>query len=963
MLAAASRHAAAAAAAFLGNSSSSSSPSPTSSAAGAKRTHLHEAEDPAVTGGSHAVSARKPRPALGGFLDDDDSDKSDDEATEAGPMRTADAAGDEETVERPLSSPPPAKRRMLARLSDDGNGRHTERARRPEKSQAAMRDGENNNNNVGAAPGHGPFVDDDDDDDDDDDVDIPDAQIRFEASQPPQVMDVDHAAEKDNDDGAPDVVAVPVADEEDRYDILFGGMRKSMLMEAETRPLRIQTCAGRSVPVRTRVARAAVPYETLVAARSRTKAGRAQRSFYGIAIHELVDGAQRALAEKQKRQAEQQAQQEQAERKAKEAEESQRVVEAEVDAQKDVATDDPRRPAETNTKAKKKKDRAGMLWTEKYRARTFLDLVGDDYTNRLVLRWLKRWDPVVFPLAAKARRRDAALRQRQQQLRQQRPDGPPGGDKNNNFASTAEEAPQRPILLLAGPPGLGKTTLAHVCARQAGYEVLEINASDDRSRDVVQGRIRTSLGTESVKMVETKTAKNAARPVCVVVDEVDGAVGGSSATGEGGFVKALLDLVRLDQKNRAYGGSGGAAGGDSGATTNSTRRKKGDAFRQMRPLILICNDVYHTALRPLRQSGLAEIVHVGTPSVDAVVNRLTAIFAKEGIRCEKEAARKLCEAAWGRGAGGSGEEFRASSAGPAAIASPQLTRFWVDTHILPDLVGENGNGSTGGAGGGGGLGARGLGRGGVRDILARIFQEGAGFPHPSAVSAPSARPVPAGGSATAAGVGDHPHEQMSFAEHRQRHALARLRELVETSGDVDRIVADVFAEYPLRDFNDDSYLSKPDAAYEWLHFHDACTHRLFGSNQQWELAPYASQPVLACQRRRGGTGFGFGFGGGDGTTEDTPPPHPFSGPRADYAAREATKHNRAALQALQANLPASLLRAFRSPEDVAADLLPYVPNGGSRDSGEAGRVWVTFHEGLNNAVRKPISVEGFLQGL
>lgn len=32
------------------------------------------------------------------------------------------------------------------------------------------------------------------------------------------------------------------------------------------------------------------------------------------------------------------------------------------------------------------------------------------------------------------------------------------------------------LALLCGPPGLGKTTLAHIIARHAGYNVVEMNA-------------------------------------------------------------------------------------------------------------------------------------------------------------------------------------------------------------------------------------------------------------------------------------------------------------------------------------------------------------------------------------------------------------------------------------------------------------------------------------------------------
>ncbi len=58
-------------------------------------------------------------------------------------------------------------------------------------------------------------------------------------------------------------------------------------------------------------------------------------------------------------------------------------------------------------------------------------------------------------------------------------------------------------------------------AQHAGYNVFEINASDARSADVVDNRIRPAV--ESGAMI------GSSKPNLVVIDEIDGATGGSES--------------------------------------------------------------------------------------------------------------------------------------------------------------------------------------------------------------------------------------------------------------------------------------------------------------------------------------------------------------------------------------------------------------------------------------------------
>ncbi|CAM9407062.1 unnamed protein product, partial [Phaeothamnion confervicola] len=182
--------------------------------------------------------------------------------------------------------------------------------------------------------------------------------------------------------------------------------------------------------------------------------------------------------------------------------------------------------------------------------------------------------------------------------------------------------PEAKVILLCGPPGMGKTTLAQVVARHAGYRTEEVNASDDRSAPVLREKV--------IRAMESRAAFGDCRPRCIILDEVDGADGK-------GAVQAIVDIVQAPLRS---GGNGGGNGGNGGG--NGGRRGKAAAHPLLRPLILICNDPHAAHLRPIR--ALAQVFIFRQTNAARLTQRLKVVCAAERLPVNVTALAALAEA-------------------------------------------------------------------------------------------------------------------------------------------------------------------------------------------------------------------------------------------------------------------------------------------------------------------------------
>ena len=106
------------------------------------------------------------------------------------------------------------------------------------------------------------------------------------------------------------------------------------------------------------------------------------------------------------------------------------------------------------------------------------------------------------------------------------------------------------ILMLYGPPGTGKSTMARVLARQCGYETQEVNASDVRTGTQLVEKIKNSLSTNAHFNKEGYSREQSKKPVCLILDEIDGALGGGADSNDGQMagLKQVADFLQKSIK-------------------------------------------------------------------------------------------------------------------------------------------------------------------------------------------------------------------------------------------------------------------------------------------------------------------------------------------------------------------------------------------------------------------------------
>ncbi|KAJ2893674.1 Replication factor C subunit 1 [Zalerion maritima] len=275
---------------------------------------------------------------------------------------------------------------------------------------------------------------------------------------------------------------------------------------------------------------------------------------------------------------------------AEKAREKQKAEEAKIKQQAlEMEKEEKARKAQAERDAKKAASARGVtaapaqtiaqLWTTKYAPSQVSHICGNKKNVEMMQEWLRNWD--------KARKFEF----------QRRGASGMGGVR---------------AIIISGPPGIGKTTSAHLAANLEGYDVIESNASDTRSKKLVENGITDVLDNTSLLGYfagDGKKINHGKKKIVLVMDEVDG-----MSAGDRGGVGALAKLCKKTEV----------------------------------PLILICNDRRLPKMKPF--DFVTHDIKFTRPTVDQIRSRIMTICHREGLKLPVPVIDSLIE--------GSGKDIR-----------------------------------------------------------------------------------------------------------------------------------------------------------------------------------------------------------------------------------------------------------------------------------------------------------------
>ncbi|WEL23246.1 replication factor C large subunit [Candidatus Nanohalovita haloferacivicina] len=189
------------------------------------------------------------------------------------------------------------------------------------------------------------------------------------------------------------------------------------------------------------------------------------------------------------------------------------------------------------------------MWVEKYRPESLSEYRGASNQKKELQEWIKDWE---------------------------------SGDK--------------PVLL-HGQAGTGKTSLVEALANDLGYELVETNASDVRTKSKLKEELKEA----------TRQASFFGGQKLILIDEVDG----MSSTDRGG----AAELKRIVQESRF-------------------------------PVVMTANDAYANSIRNLR--NISKTVKLDSVHTNSIAAHLKEILEEEGIEYEDGVPKRIARQAGGQ---------------------------------------------------------------------------------------------------------------------------------------------------------------------------------------------------------------------------------------------------------------------------------------------------------------------------